>query len=382
MSYVHDFTDSAINKAVLDYYDRQQHNVDENQNPKVQKAISLGDASKSKNIQEILAPNQLTSVATSPSATPASRLSNNATLIGSAARKISSKEMIAGNDASSEQYVLPSSKSKREITGNPIKDTSKNYNSHALDDCPKASEGPGEASYHQGPLEHSVDQCPRHLDGTSSDARERCRGISANYGEVTTRSSSSREENKAQLLNTGKGDGTSSSRVPESYKQLDDSSTDGSALTAAVVDDTETLHKTLTGRRPENTGEFSALNDSLIRSHKDNQLDLDKQHDLRQTLFAALPKAFGKDGGTPYSQSLHGSQKSQAQSSLERNIDESRLQQPQSIQESLPKSKLEHALGETRSNSVVTQDEEVHRKLPTNETKAANEKNGSPGLKT
>jgi len=48
MSYVHDFTDCPINKSVLDYYDRQQKIIDENQQQKTKSDVSLGKASASK----------------------------------------------------------------------------------------------------------------------------------------------------------------------------------------------------------------------------------------------------------------------------------------------------------------------------------------------
>ena len=331
MSYVHDFTDCPIDKSVLDYYDRQQRRIDENQQQKGVRDTSPGNTSTSKTPKE-LALKPLIIVLASPSATPTRRYSKNVKQLDSSARDKATEEVTPSTEAS-----------ERNNTRGSTKTTFKTFDSHALGDCPQANGMSGETSKSQGPVEHSVDQCPQHLDGTSSDVGERRQSPNTNNGEPMTGSSSPWKEELVQTPSSEFSKVASNGEMLAQHKQSGVISRSGSFLTASIMDGTEKATKDVKGAR---------LDENLILSHKDIQWDVDNQQDLRDAVSKAFPVNFNKDCGTPVPQSLHGSQGSR------------------------PESTLEHILGETRVNSVVAQEQGLVTSLPAIEIKEVNEKNG------
>ena len=249
----------------------------------------------------------------------------------------------------SEETTANAEIGERENTSTPTKPTSKTFDSHILEDCPKANDRV-KTSKPRKPVEHSVDQCPRHLDGTSSDIGERHQTLKVDHGELAIVYSFPQEEQLVRLSSSEKDKGTYNNEVPKKSKKSEENSINGSSLAATVIDGTEESNEKIFKNISEKANTSHFVDESLILSHKESQRDIGSQRDLRHALSKAFPDKVDKNGGASTSESLHRSQEPQLESGLE------------------------HALGETRVNSVVTQEELYTVSLPS-EMKL-HEKNG------
>lgn len=306
----------------------------------------------------------ITSNNTSPSATPGPSHPNSRSPITSnntspsATREPNSEETASSTDTGSQKLAILS-----ELPKSVPDNATKKFNSQTLKDPPKADEASGDRSAskkHSPAVEHSHDQCPRNLDGTSSDPGRSISSI--NTKDNTSGSSSPMVKPEEHILGP---DSRKSKDVLMRKPVLTVATADIPEINEKIIGKTnEQSSERVQGKVDEKptektpmpkTSKSHLLDESVISSHKNSQWDHDNQQNLRNALAKVFPKFINQDGTSIASQSSY------------------------SHQETQPESPSEHSLGETRGSSIAGKEQGGNQleELPFPELQDINETNGA-----